>query len=273
MIFSRFVKFKQAHHTKMNLVENQSLNRVAYISLNRPDKRNALSPELVEALQNAFDQAKADDQVKVIVLKAYGEVFSAGADLAHLQQLQTNNYEENLADSNRLKTLFYTIYTFPKLVIAQVEGHAIAGGCGLASICDLVFSVPEAKFGYTEVKIGFIPALVACFLVRKLGEGRVKELFLSGELIDAKTALGYGLINFIVDKEKIGTEVKTYAEKMASTTSAQSIALTKALLGEIYTMNLNDSLAKAAMCNAKVRASEDCQRGIATFLNKERLVW
>ena len=257
----------------MNLVEYQILNRVAYISLNRPDKRNALNPELVQALKNAFEQANTDGQAKVIVLKANGEVFSAGADLAHLQQLQTNSYDDNVADSNALKELFYTIYTSTKLVIAQVEGHAIAGGCGLASICDLIFSVPEAKFGYTEVKIGFIPALVACFLLRKLGEGRMKELLLSGELIDAKTALTYGLINFIVDNNSIDIDVRNYAEKIVTSTSAQSILLTKELLNKAYAMNLEDSLQEAVVYNANARSSNDCKRGIAAFLNKEKLSW
>ncbi len=257
----------------MSLVEYQTINRVAYISLNRPDKRNALNPELVQALKNAFEQAHINNQAKVIVLKANGEVFSAGADLAHLQQLQTNSYEENVADSNALKELFYTIYMSPKLVIAQVEGHAIAGGCGLASICDLVFAIPEAKFGYTEVKIGFIPALVACFLIRKLGEARVKELLLSGELIDAQTAMAYGLINFIVDKSNMNTAVKNYAEKMVLTTSAQSIASTKELLNKAYNMNLEDSLHEAVLFNADARSSEDCKRGIAAFLKKDKLTW
>lgn len=257
----------------MSLVEYQTINRVAYISLNRPDKRNALNPELVQALKNAFEQAHINNQAKVIVLKANGEVFSAGADLAHLQQLQTNSYEENVADSNALKELFYTIYMSPKLVIAQVEGHAIAGGCGLASICDLVFAIPEAKFGYTEVKIGFIPALVACFLIRKLGEARVKELLLSGELIDAQTAMAYGLINFIVDKSNMNTAVKNYAEKMVLTTSAQSITSTKELLNKAYNMNLEDSLHEAVLFNADARSSEDCKRGIAAFLKKDKLTW
>src|SRR5690606_14616565 len=140
-------------------------------------------------------EAGHDDGVKVIIIRASGEVFSAGADLDYLQKLQTNSTQDNLEDTLALKELFYSIYTLPKMVIAQVEGHAIAGGCGLAAVCDLIFSVPEAKFGYTEVKIGFIPALVSCFLTRKLGEGRVRELLLSGELIDAQTAFDYGLIN------------------------------------------------------------------------------
>ena len=211
--------------------------------------------------------------MKAIVLKANGEVFSAGADLAYLQQLQNNSYEDNVADSTSLKDLFYTIYTSPKVVVAQVEGHAIAGGCGLVSVCDIVFSVPEAKFGYTEVKIGFIPALVACFLIRKTGEARTKELLLSGDLINAKTASDYGLINFISEKTAIAEEVNQYAEKLVSKTSGESVSLTKRLINLAQNSTLEESLEQAVQFNATARASQDCKRGIAAFLNKEKLDW
>jgi len=257
----------------MDFINYHILNRIAYIELNRPEKRNALNPELVISLIDSFAKANQDQDVKVIVLKAKGDVFSAGADLGYLQQLQSNTYEENVADSSALKDLFYTIYTSPKAVIAQVEGHAIAGGCGLASVCDIVFSVPEAKFGYTEVKIGFIPALVACFLVRKTGEARTKELLLSGELIDASTASTYGLINFICDKDSIREDVKTYAEKLVSGTSAQSVSLTKQLLNLAQNMTLEESLDEAVNFNANARATADCKRGIAAFLSKEKITW
>lgn len=257
----------------MSIVEYQVADRIAYIKLNRPDKRNALSPELVTALQIAFDNANTDATAKVIVLKAAGNVFSAGADLAHLQKLQNNSYNENIADSETLKKLFYTIYTTPKLVIAQVEGHAIAGGCGLVSVCDIVFAVPEALFGYTEVKIGFIPAIVSCFLIRKLGEGRTKELLLSGELINTTTAVQYGLINFTINKNIIEEEVKNYADKMVTSTSAQSIALTKTLLNKAYNTTLENSLNEATISNAKARSSDDCKKGITAFLNKKKLSW
>jgi len=246
---------------------------VAYITLNRPEKRNALNPELVISLTNAFIRANQDQDVKVIILNATGDVFSAGADLAYLQQLQSNTYEENVADSAALKDLFYTIYTSPKAVVAQVEGHAIAGGCGLASVCDIVFSVPEARFGYTEVKIGFIPALVACFLVRKTGEARTRELLLSGELIDAGTASNYGLINFIHHKDSIQGAVKTYAEQLVSGTSAQSVSLTKQLLNIAQNMTLEESLDEAVNFNATARATADCKKGISAFLSKEKVTW
>lgn len=254
----------------MNLLNYNIAGNVLYITLNRPEKRNALNPELVRLLISAFKTAIKDNQIKAIVLQANGEVFSAGADLAYLQEMQSFSYEENLADSNALKNLFYTIYTCPKIVIAQVEGHAIAGGCGLASVCDIVFSVPEAKFGYTEVKIGFIPAIVSCFLVRKLGEARSKELLLSGELIDAETASRYGLINFVVNKEVIRESVKKYAEKIVNNTSAQSVSLTKSMLNVIHNSSLEDNLENAVILNAKARSTEDCKKGIAAFLNRNR---
>jgi methylglutaconyl-CoA hydratase len=257
----------------MDLIACSKSERVAIITINRAEKRNALNPELVKCLTNAFIAAAEDEEVKVIVLKANGEVFSAGADLEYLQQLQNNTNEENFGDTFALKELFLTIYRSPKLVIAQVEGHAIAGGCGLVSVCDIVFSVPEAKFGYTEVKIGFIPALVTCFLVRKLGEGRAKELLLTGELIDASTASNYGLINFIASKDDISISVTAYAQQIVRATSAQSIALSKKLLNSVQDLSLEDGLNLAVRLNVETRSSADCKKGIAAFLNKDKLEW
>lgn len=255
------------------LAEYKTDNRIAYITLNRPEKRNALNPELVKSLTNLFLKAGNDEEVKVVVLKAAGEVFSAGADLEYLQTLQNNSSQDNLEDTVALKDLFYSIYTLPKLVIAQVEGHAIAGGCGLAAVCDIVFAVPEAKFGYTEVKIGFVPALVACFLVRKLGEGRVRELLLSGELIDTVKASDYGLINFVTDKNSISSQVRSYAERSAAGVSGNSLSITKQLIHSAQNLSLEESLQEAIRLNVKTRSSADCKKGIASFLDKKKLEW
>ncbi len=255
------------------LAKYHTESRVAYITINRPEKRNALNPELVESLTDLFLRAGHDEAVKVVVLKAEGDVFSAGADLEYLQKLQNNSSQDDLEDTIAIKELLYTIYSLPKLVIAQVEGHAIAGGCGLAAVCDIIFAVPEAKFGYTEVKIGFVPALVACFLVRKLGEGRAKELLLSGELIDANTASAYGLINFVVDKSEIADRVQVYAERSTVSVSGQSVALTKQLLNTAQNRSLEESLVEAIKLNVRTRSSSDCKKGIASFLNKEKLEW
>ncbi|WKZ60820.1 MAG: enoyl-CoA hydratase-related protein [Cyclobacteriaceae bacterium] len=257
----------------MNMVEYTVKERIGRITLNRPDKRNALSPEMVEGLKQAFDRAAKDDQVKVILLNASGEAFCAGADLAYLQQLQNFSFEENLADSNQLKELFVNIYTHPKVVIAQVQGHALAGGCGLASICDWVFAVPEAKFGYTEVRIGFIPALVSVFLLRKLGEGAARELLLGGELIAADRALAIGLINRVVAADKLEVEVNDFASRLIASNSADSMKLTKKLIAEVQGMTLTQALQHAAESNAHARGTNDCKRGIEAFLNKEKIIW
>lgn len=257
----------------MNIVEYRVKERIGKITLNRPEKRNALSQEMVEGLKQAFDRAAKDDQVKVIVLHAAGEAFCAGADLAYLQQLQNFSFEENLADSNQLKALFLDIYTHPKVVIAQVQGHALAGGCGLASICDWVFAVPEAKFGYTEVRIGFIPALVSVFLLRKMGEGAARELLLGGELISAERAQAIGLINRVVPADNLEVEVNDFASRLISSNSAESMKLTKKLIAEVQAITLTQALQHAAESNAHARGTTDCKRGIEAFLNKEKIIW
>ena len=169
--------------------------------------------------------------------------------------------------------MFLNIYTHPKVVIAQVQGHALAGGCGLASICDWVFSVPEAKFGYTEVRIGFIPALVSVFLLRKLGEGAARELLLSGELIAAERAQAIGLINRVVSADKLEAEVNDFASRLIASNSADSMKLTKKLIAEVQGMNLTQALQHAAESNAYARGTNDCKRGIEAFLNKEKIIW
>lgn len=248
-------------------------NRIASISLNRPEKHNALNPQLINELISAIKNAGSNPDVKVIILKSSSTAFCTGADLSYLKQLQSNTYQQNLEDSQSLKLLFSTIYNVEKLIIAQVEGNAIAGGCGLVSVCDIVFAVPEALFGYTEVKIGFVPALVATFLIRKIGEGRSREMLLSGELISATTAYQYGLVNFIEEKGNIAAVVQSYAEKMVLNTSSQSIKTTKGLLSKIQSMEIVEGLNLASKINAQARLTEDFRKGIDAFLNKKHLEW
>jgi methylglutaconyl-CoA hydratase len=257
----------------MSLVLYESRDRVGYITLNRPDKRNALSDELIGELHRAFETAGADRSVKVVVLKANGEAFCAGADLAYLQKLQTYSFEQNLEDSNRLKELFLTIYTLSKVVIAQVQGHALAGGCGLASICDFTIASSNVKLGYTEVKIGFIPALVSVFLVRKIGEQRARHLLLSGELISAATAMEWGLIYQVTEPDRLEKEVHELAGRLVKGNSLQAMQLTKQLIHEGQLLSLHDALQLAARLNAHARATDDCKKGIAAFLNKQDLTW
>lgn len=257
----------------MKYIQYEVSDRIGFITLNRPEKRNALSHELVAELKMAFDKASREEQVKVIVLRAKGEAFCAGADLGYLQKLQQFSYEENVADSNHLKELFQKIYTLNKVVIAQIQGHALAGGCGLAAVCDFSFAVPEAKFGYTEVKIGFIPAIVMVFLLRRIGEAKSKQLLLSGDLVSAEEAQQLGLLNFISSAEKLESDVRNFASRLITSNSAQSMSTTKQMIASVQSMPLDEALEYASTMNAKARASEDCQRGIAAFLNKEKIIW
>lgn len=247
--------------------------RIVTITLNRPDKRNALNDRVINELDSAFSLAAADENCRVVVLNANGKVFSAGADLAYLRTLQQNTFEENLADSQALKTLLLNINIHPKITIAMVEGHAIAGGCGLATVCDFVWTVPEAKFGYTEAKIGFIPAIVMVFLLRRIGEKNARELLLTGKLISAEEALKVNLVNEIVDASEIQAAVLNFATKVADAVSPESVRRTKKLIGEVQSMSLTEALEHASQMNAHMRATEDCKRGIQAFLDKENFNW
>ena len=257
----------------MSLILYNIKNRIATITLNRPEKRNALNSAMVKELHHALKKAEMDNDVKVVILKANGSAFCAGADLAYLQKLSNFTYEENLQDSNELKEMFKQIYMMEKVVIAQVQGHAIAGGAGLATVCDLVFSIPEAKFGFTEVKIGFVPAIVSIFAIKKFGESITKKLLLTAELISANEANKIGMVNYISNKETIDDDVKKLATNLVNNTSANSLSLTKRLIIDIQQRNLDESLNYAAKLNAKARNSNDCKKGISSFLNKEKINW
>ncbi len=262
-----------AERLTMEYVHYEVKNRVGYVTLARAEKRNALNFEVVSELKQAFAIAEDDEACKLIVLRAEGKVFCAGADLEYIQRLQENDYHENLLDSTHLMELFRLIYTLKKVVIAQIHGHAIAGGCGLAAICDFGFTVPDAKFGYTEVKIGFIPAIVKVFLLRKIGESRAKQLLLTGDLISAEEAEKYGLVNYIVPAEELEERVFAFAQKLCTENSRQSMEVTKEMIARVQAMSLEEGLQYASEMNAVARGSEDCQRGIAAFLNKGQIKW
>jgi methylglutaconyl-CoA hydratase len=257
----------------MELVKYAVKDRMGFVTLNRPEKRNALSFELVSELMVIFTKAESDPAVKIIILGAVGEAFCAGADLDHLRNLQHFSYEDNLEDSRHLRDLFLKIYTLKKVVIAQVQGHALAGGCGLATVCDFVFAVPAAKFGYTEVRVGFVPAIVMVFLLRKLGEQKAKHLLLSGELVTGDKALSFGLVNFLTTKELLEPSVIDFAQKLIQNNSLQSMELTKKMIADIQSMPISEALDYAAKMNASARTTEDCKKGIQAFLEKRDLIW
>lgn len=246
---------------------------VATLTLNRPDKRNALNGPLVTALHTALAEMADDDTVRVVVLTGAGAAFSAGADLAALRALQAASPMENQDDSARLAALFEAIYRYPKPVIARVNGHAIAGGCGLAAVCDFAVAVESAKLGFTEVRIGFVPAIVSVFVVRTLGETAARDLLLRGRLVDATIAAEMGLITRSVATDDLDEVVNELAHEIATETSGSAVRLTKRLLADLPGMGLQEALDHAVTVNAIARGTDDCQAGIAAFLNKDDPPW
>jgi methylglutaconyl-CoA hydratase len=259
--------------TEFDTITLEVRDRVGIITLNRPDKRNALNFVVIDELKRAFTLLDSDPNAKVVLLRANGQAFCAGADLEYLQKLQSFGLQENLADSTHLMELYQLIYRFRKLVVAQIEGHAIAGGCGLATVCDLAYAVPEAKFGYTEVKIGFIPALVLVIVQRKIGDGRARELLLTGDLISATRAAEIGLISGTLPADTIADTVWATLQRLIRENAAGSIEVTKRMLADLATLPVDDALKFAAKMNAHARATAECQRGISAFLNKEKIEW
>lgn len=257
----------------MAVVEYEVADRIGTITLNRPEKRNALSPELIQTLHEMFLRAEQDDRCKVIVLRAEGEAFCSGADLGYLQQLQQFTVDENLDDSRRLRDLLLLMYRLKKVIIAEVQGSAIAGGCGLMTVCDFAYTVPDAKFGYTEVRIGFVPALVSVFLIRKIGEARARQLLLTGKLVAAAEAHQMGLITEVVAPEKLSASVRQLAASLIKNASAASLQLTRRLIDEVQNYPLEEALERAAKENAIARGTDDCKKGVASFLNKQPLSW
>lgn len=256
------------------MVEYFIQERIAFININRPEKRNALNKETVQALKQHFTDAAQNSEVKVIILSGKGKAFCSGADLAYLQDLQNYSTEENLQDSNDLMELFRLIYTIPKPVIAQINGPALAGGCGLVSVCDFAFCTSDSKFGYTEVRIGFIPAIVMVFLVRKIGEAYTRRFLLSGEIFDCELAEASGLVNKTFEEEDaLNNYVLEFAQNLCTQNSAMAMSMTKELLNQIRDLNLDQGLNKAVQYNAEARKTDDCKKGIQSFLNKEKLRW
>ena len=246
---------------------------VLTLTLDRPDVRNALDAALVGRLTDAVRQASADDRVRVVVLTGRGRAFSAGADLTALRALQDASAEANLADSEHLAHLFEAVYTSPKPVVAKVNGHAIAGGCGLAAVCDFSLVADGAKLGFTEVRIGFVPAIVAVFVARKLGEAAARDLLLRGRLVDAAEAARIGLVTRAVPADALDAETDALCAELATETSASAVALTKRLLADVQGLGLSEGLSMAARLNALARTTDDCRAGVAAFLGKTDPPW
>ncbi len=244
---------------------------IATITLNRPDKRNAISYELIDDLIRALEEV-INSPAQILILTGAGKAFCSGMDLDNLKALIGRTPEQNLEDSRTMVNLFRALYEFPKPTIAAVNGAAIAGGTGLALLCDFTLAVPEAKFGYTEVRIGFVPAIVSTFLLRQVGEKIARDLLLTGRIFDAPEALKMGLINEIVRPEKLLDRARDLAAQLAEN-SPLSLSHTKRLLTDHARAELDAQIEAAIRENAGIRESADFREGIEAFLEKRKPKW
>ncbi|WP_263357174.1 enoyl-CoA hydratase/isomerase family protein [Acidicapsa ligni] len=256
-------------HFQHILVESQK--GVQTITLNRPEKRNALSPELIDELTQVFDDA-ANCDCGAVILTGAGSAFCAGLDMEHLETMNARTVDEHRRDSENMARVLRTLYEFPKPIIAAVNGPAIAGGMGLATLCDFTYATPDARFGYTEVRVGFVPAIVASFLTRQIGEKRTRELLLSGRIIKADEACRLGLVTRIVQPEELMPEACSLAQSLLQN-SPEAMRAVKELLTSHSSNQIDEEIEEAIAANARQRSSEDFREGVRAFLEHRRPEW
>lgn len=240
---------------------------VARITLNRPEKRNALNEAIVTGINAALRKASAEAALRVVVITGAGQDFCSGADLEALTKISEGSVAENAQDARSLMELFELIRQVPVPVVAAVRGRALAGGCGLASACDLVLAAASARFGYPEVKIGFVPAMVLAILKRNVSEKRAFELLTRGAEISSEEAMQVGLVNRVLSDENFDDEVNSYVSAYEKL-SKSAVALTKTLLYQTDGMAFTEALETGLDVNVIARMTEDCQRGISRFIKK-----
>jgi methylglutaconyl-CoA hydratase len=241
---------------------------LAVITLDRPERRNAMNPEMVAELTDSLQAAAADSRCRAVLLRAEGPAFCSGMDLDSLRRMLGQPFEANLEDSRRMATLLDLVWTLPKPVVAAVQGAALGGGCGLAAVCDVTIAAHDAMLGFPEVKIGFVPAIVSVFLVRLVGHAHARELLVTGRSLGAVEAGQVGLVNDVVPATEVDARARELAAQLAAG-SLQAVAATKRLLSEIP----RDELDRAAVANAEARSTADCREGVQAFLEKRRPTW
>jgi methylglutaconyl-CoA hydratase len=244
---------------------------VRTITLNRPERRNALTPEMQLELIAAMEEAAAGS-ARVVVLRGAGEAFCSGLDLSALQSMNDKSAADHRADAERVAKLFRTLYDLPRPTIAAVHGAAIAGGTGLATLCDFTLATPSAKFGYSEARIGFVPAIVSAYLTLQIGEKRGRDLLLTGRFFDAAEAYRLGLVNEVVRPDALNEHVLALAKSLGAN-SPESLAATKKLLAEQNKPWLDAAIAQAMEANARSRETADFREGVAAFLEKRKPNW
>ena len=244
---------------------------IARVTLNRPDKRNAINPQMIAELQAALDTIEKSHS-RVVILTGAGKAFSAGMDLDMLAAITKQSPAENQDDARRIAKLLRRLWSFPRPTISIVHGAAYAGGCGIATLCDFTLAAPEAKFGYTEVKIGFLPAIVSVFLTRQIGDKRSRDLLLTGRIIDAAEAKEFGMVTAVIPADQLEERAMALANDLIAA-SPSSLTRSKALLTTAAAAGIDHDLERAILENARIRCTPDFKEGVASFLEKRKPVW
>lgn len=245
---------------------------VARVILNRPEVHNAFNDTMIRELRAVFDDIAGRSDIRVVVLSGEGKSFCAGADLNWMRRVLEYTYEENFRESMELAEMFHSIYACPKPTIARVNGAAIGGGTGLVAVCDIAIASAKAKFSFSEVKLGLIPACISPYVMKKCGEGRCRDFFLTGERLTAEKALAAGLVNIVTDPGEVDMQVNLIIENLLSS-GPDAVNMCKVLLRNVAEMSFEEAKRYTAEIIAKLRCSKEGQEGMAAFLEKRKPKW
>ncbi|MDF1545233.1 MAG: enoyl-CoA hydratase-related protein [bacterium] len=257
---------------KYTTIEYKKSGPVGRIDFCRPEIHNAFNSIVIDEMLDLFNALEKDDDLRVVVLTGQGKSFCAGADLNWMRAVVDQSFEQNLAESNRLADLFYKIYSFKRPVVGMINGAAIGGGTGFVAVCDISIAARSAKFSFSEVKIGVVPACIGPYVIKKMGEGKARELFITGERMKADRAFEVGLVNKVVDDDQLETEVDTLVKTILSS-GPEAVAMAKRLVSEVPLMSSDEFKPFTAEMIAKLRLSDEGQEGMDAFLNKRKPSW
>jgi methylglutaconyl-CoA hydratase len=257
---------------KFSTIKLEIIPKIAQITLARPSKRNAFNEIMIKELRTSLKQLSSDEKIRLLVLTGQGQVFCAGADLDWMRKKGNLTYEENFKDAMELGLLLYDLYSFPKPTLAKVNGHAIGGGVGLVAACDIAIATEEANFSLSEVKIGLVPACISPYLLKKMGERPLRELFLTGERIPAQKALQLGLLNYVVKKEELNSKIEQII-KMLLTSGPHALSMAKELLTKLAYLDLKQATKFTAQMIAQLREGKEAKEGIQAFFEKRKPNW
>ncbi len=255
-----------------SLLHYDQQGAVGRITFNRPDIHNAFNAAVIDEMAALFTELADDSDLRVVVLTGAGKSFCAGADLNWMRSVVDQTYEQNLAESNRLADLFYQMHTFPRPIIARVNGAAIGGGTGFVAVCDIAIAAESAKFSFSEVKIGVVPACIGPYVIQKIGEGKARELFMTGERMDGRRAHDVGLVNRAVPDADLDSTVDAIVNSLLSS-GPEAVATAKRLINEVPGMPAEEFRPYTAEMIAKIRLSPEGQEGMAAFLEKRKPSW